>query len=112
MLEEAHLAWGSAFFARASSLFFSVVSVPTMATSPTAPAATNSTPDAKDSNKKHVQAPSKRIFLFDVDGTLTVARKKVTPNMAEFLAALRKQVPLAIVGGSDLVKQIEQLGDG
>jgi len=52
-----------------------------------------------------------RIFLFDVDGTLTAPRKKVTPTMNAFLQSMRKRVPLAIVGGSDLAKQIEQLGD-
>jgi len=51
-----------------------------------------------------------RIFLFDVDGTLTDPRKVVTPLMANFLKELRQKVRIGIVGGSDLSKQAEQLG--
>jgi len=51
-----------------------------------------------------------RIFLFDVDGTLTKPRNLVTPEMHSFLMELRKRAFIAIVGGSDLVKQQEQLG--
>eukprot|EP00823_Brevimastigomonas_motovehiculus_P003086 TRINITY_DN1841_c0_g2_i1.p1 TRINITY_DN1841_c0_g2~~TRINITY_DN1841_c0_g2_i1.p1 ORF type:complete len:279 (+),score=39.19 TRINITY_DN1841_c0_g2_i1:69-839(+) len=53
----------------------------------------------------------KRMFLFDVDGTLTAPRKKATPEMIKFLTELKKTGYIALVGGSDLVKQIEQLGD-
>ena len=52
-----------------------------------------------------------KIALFDVDGTLTVARGKVTKEMNEFLENLRKHIVVATVGGSDLKKQMEQLGD-
>jgi len=52
-----------------------------------------------------------RLFLFDVDGTLTAPRKKVTDQMRTFLLQLRKQARIGIVGGSDLSKQIEQLGE-
>ena len=52
-----------------------------------------------------------RIFLFDVDGTLTAPRLKVTPHMHQFLSDLRSKARIAIVGGSDLHKQKEQLGD-
>jgi hypothetical protein len=34
----------------------------------------------------------RRIFLFDVDGTLTEARKKITPDMKAYLEELRKKV--------------------
>ncbi|XP_062393521.1 phosphomannomutase 2 [Sardina pilchardus] len=51
------------------------------------------------------------LCLFDVDGTLTAARQKATPDMAEFLSQLRKRVRVGVVGGSDLVKIKEQLGD-
>jgi len=50
------------------------------------------------------------ICLFDVDGTLTAARKMVTSEMLEFLKELKKKVVIGFVGGSDLVKQQEQLG--
>ncbi|CAD7697270.1 unnamed protein product [Ostreobium quekettii] len=54
----------------------------------------------------------KTIALFDVDGTLTAPRKKATPEMLAFLQELRQRVPVGIVGGSDLAKISEQLGEG
>merc|ERR1711941_218994 len=51
------------------------------------------------------------LALFDVDGTLTEPRKVVSPETLEFLSALRKKIAIGVVGGSDLVKQMEQLGD-
>ncbi|XP_071368766.1 phosphomannomutase 2 isoform X2 [Centroberyx affinis] len=51
------------------------------------------------------------LCLFDVDGTLTAARQRVTPDMAEFLQLLRGRVRVGVVGGSDLQKIQEQLGD-
>jgi phosphomannomutase len=49
--------------------------------------------------------------MFDVDGTLTVARKKIIPEMAAFMSSVREKVFIGVVGGSDFVKQREQLGD-
>lgn len=51
------------------------------------------------------------IALFDVDGTLTLPRGEVTPSMMEFMKELSKKITVGIVGGSDLPKQQEQLGD-
>jgi len=51
------------------------------------------------------------LALFDVDGTLTEPRKVVSPETVAFLAALREKIAIGVVGGSDLVKQKEQLGD-
>ncbi|KAK9449865.1 eukaryotic phosphomannomutase [Limtongia smithiae] len=51
------------------------------------------------------------IVLFDVDGTLTPARLHASDEMLELLGALRKKVAIGFVGGSDLAKQQEQLGD-
>jgi phosphomannomutase len=51
------------------------------------------------------------IVLFDVDGTLTVPRQSATPEMKATLKALRERVTVGIVGGSDLKKQLEQLGE-
>lgn len=51
----------------------------------------------------------KVICLFDVDGTVTAARQKVTLEMEEFMARLRQKVTVGLVGGSDLVKILEQL---
>ncbi|KAH8815030.1 eukaryotic phosphomannomutase [Xylogone sp. PMI_703] len=50
------------------------------------------------------------IFLFDVDNTLTLARRPATPEVIELLYKLRQQVAIGYVGGSDLTKQQEQLG--
>ena len=52
----------------------------------------------------------KVLVLFDVDGTLTAPRDTVTPDMKEFIGQLRSRVVVGIVGGSDLVKQQEQMG--
>ncbi|XP_031090834.1 phosphomannomutase-like [Ipomoea triloba] len=51
------------------------------------------------------------IALFDVDGTLTAPRKVVTTKMLEFMQELRMVVTVGVVGGSDLVKISEQLGN-
>ncbi|KAF4123881.1 phosphomannomutase [Geosmithia morbida] len=50
------------------------------------------------------------ICLFDVDGTLTPARLGVSPEMLKTLATLRNKCAIGFVGGSNLVKQEEQLG--
>jgi phosphomannomutase len=52
------------------------------------------------------------IALFDVDGTLTVPRGEITEDMLEFMKELNKKITVGIVGGSDLPKQEEQLGEG
>jgi phosphomannomutase len=49
--------------------------------------------------------------LFDVDGTLTDPREKVTVDVKQFLQQLKKKVVIGIVGGSDLLKQQEQMGE-
>lgn len=51
------------------------------------------------------------LCLFDVDGTLTAPRQKATPHMQEFLSKLKQLVRVGVVGGSDLNKIKEQLGD-
>lgn len=51
------------------------------------------------------------IALFDVDGTLTIPRNKVSQEMLSFLHRLHEVVDIGIVGGSDLKKIQEQLGD-
>jgi phosphomannomutase len=50
------------------------------------------------------------LVLFDVDGTLTAPRAEATEEMKEFLVKLRQKVNVGIVGGSDLIKQQEQMG--
>ncbi|KRZ14423.1 putative phosphomannomutase [Trichinella pseudospiralis] len=51
----------------------------------------------------------KRICLFDVDGTLTRPRQKIDKDFLEYLRSLSKKIPLAVVGGSDIDKVLEQL---
>lgn len=51
------------------------------------------------------------LALFDVDGTLTAARKEITPEMDDFMKELKKHVVVGVVGGSDLAKQQEQIGE-
>jgi phosphomannomutase len=63
--------------------------------------------DAKEESKRDPTF----VLLFDVDGTLTAPRKVIEDDMREYMSALRKKYICAIVGGSDLVKQKEQLGD-
>jgi len=52
------------------------------------------------------------IVLFDVDGTLTIPRGEVKTDMMDTLKKLREKITVGIVGGSDLPKQEEQLGNG
>ncbi|GAX28761.1 phosphomannomutase [Fistulifera solaris] len=52
------------------------------------------------------------LALFDVDGTLTIPRGEITPEMMAFMKDLSKKITVGIVGGSDLPKQQEQLGNG
>ena len=54
---------------------------------------------------------NKEIVLFDVDGTLSLSRKKAGPEMLALLTKLREIRTIGFVGGSDLAKQQEQLGD-
>ena len=52
------------------------------------------------------------IALFDVDGTLTIPRGEITSDMLTFMKTLSTKITVGIVGGSDLPKQEEQLGEG
>ncbi|KAI0060958.1 eukaryotic phosphomannomutase [Artomyces pyxidatus] len=56
--------------------------------------------------------PLKTLVLFDVDGTLSPARRVASAEMIELLRELRKKVVIGFVGGSDLVKISEQLAVG
>ena len=68
----------------------------------------------ESASKKAKTAPAnpRIIALFDVDGTLTVPRGEVTPDMMSFMKDLSEKITVGIVGGSDLPKQEEQLGAG
>ena len=49
------------------------------------------------------------IILFDVDGTLTLPRSKVEPEILNMLSKLKNNHSIGIVGGSDFQKIQEQL---
>jgi phosphomannomutase len=57
-----------------------------------------------------MQKRNEIIFLFDVDGTLTPSREKAPPKTIHMLKELKKRITVAFVGGSDLIKQEEQIG--
>ena len=54
----------------------------------------------------------KSICMFDVDGTLSLARQSATPEMIATLKKLRGYTATAFVSGSDLKKIEEQLKNG
>lgn len=51
------------------------------------------------------------LFLFDIDGTLTNPRQKISNKMIAFLQTLKKYHDIGVVGGSDFNKASEQLGE-
>lgn len=51
------------------------------------------------------------ICLFDVDGTITGPRQKISSSMDAFLQKLKDKVVVALVGGSDFAKIVEQMGE-
>ncbi|KAI5148445.1 phosphomannomutase [Enteropsectra breve] len=51
------------------------------------------------------------VFLFDVDGTLSPSRQKAPESIMHMLHELKKRVNIGFVGGSNLEKQAEQIGD-
>ncbi|PRD21448.1 UNVERIFIED_CONTAM: Phosphomannomutase 2 [Trichonephila clavipes] len=53
----------------------------------------------------------KDLCLFDIDGTLTLSRQRITPKMKTFLSELQKKVSVGLVGGSDLSHITEQMED-
>ena len=51
-----------------------------------------------------------RVFIFDVDGTLTPSRRTMTPEFEEFFYQWSKGKKYYLVSGSDLKKMKEQVG--
>ncbi|XP_001492938.2 phosphomannomutase 2 isoform X3 [Equus przewalskii] len=60
---------------------------------------------------RDMAAPGPALCLFDVDGTLTPPRQKITKEMDDFLQKLRQKIKIGVVGGSDFEKVQEQLGN-
>ena len=46
------------------------------------------------------------IALFDVDGTLTIPRGEVTPEMMDFMKELSKKITVGIVGGKPTANEM------
>ena len=69
-------------------------------------------PETKKAKTMETPENPRIICLFDVDGTLTIPRGEITEEMMSFMKELSKKVTVGIVGGSDLPKQEEQLGEG
>lgn len=53
---------------------------------------------------------SERVFLFDVDGTLTPARQTIDPEFEKWFLNFCENNPVFLVSGSDRPKTIEQIG--
>lgn len=51
------------------------------------------------------------ILIFDIDGTLTYPRKKITNDIKSLISKLSNNYYIATLGSSDFIKQREQLGD-
>ncbi len=51
------------------------------------------------------------LFLFDVDGTLCESRCKIPDYIVNMIDNLKDEVNIGIVGGSDIDKIIEQIGE-
>ena len=51
----------------------------------------------------------KRIYIFDMDGTLTPSRREMTPGFEEFFSQWAKENTFFLVSGSDLEKIKEQV---
>ena len=52
-----------------------------------------------------------RVYIFDVDGTLTVSRTLIDPKFKEFFLKFITENDCYIVTGSDYSKTLEQLGE-
>ena len=74
--------------------------------------ATRATRATRAASDERAMSSPRVLALFDVDGTLTTPRKEADDVMKAFMADLRTRVTVGIVGGSDLVKISEQLGEG
>lgn len=59
------------------------------------------------SNRTHPDT----LLLFDVDGTLSPSRLPASPSILSLLSDLKQHCVIGYVGGSDLQKQKEQLGE-
>ena len=54
---------------------------------------------------------NKKLFLFDVDGTLVESSKKINSKYGYILNKLKEKYEIGVVGGGVLNKNLEQFGD-
>ena len=52
-----------------------------------------------------------KVYIFDVDGTLTPSRQRMTKDFARFFEEWSKRNPFYLVTGSDIEKMDEQVPD-
>ena len=52
-----------------------------------------------------------KVYIFDVDGTLTPSRRRMTNDFLEFFNGWSKRNDFYLVSGSDLEKMKEQVPD-
>ncbi|UJR38563.1 hypothetical protein I4U23_031229 [Adineta vaga] len=78
-------------------------------TTPTTPFATPGEPFGNDDGVISSRKLD-TICLFDVDGTIALARQLITVEMDTCLQEVRKKCLIGLVGGSDIVKIVEQIG--
>ena len=67
------------------------------------------TPQYADNHNKIFGEKMKKIYIFDVDGTLTPSRRKMTEDFLEFFNGWSKKNSFWLVSGSDLDKMKEQV---
>ena len=53
----------------------------------------------------------KKLFLFDIDGTLVESSKNISSEHALILNQLKEKYEIGIVGGGVLKKNLEQFGE-
>ena len=53
--------------------------------------------------------PTNKVFVFDVDGTLTPSRTVINPTFAEYFIDVAGRHPMYLVTGSDRAKTLEQV---
>lgn len=62
-------------------------------------------------NEKINNNNRKKLFLFDIDGTLVESSKKILPEHGLLLNKLKDKYEIGIVGGGILNKNLDQFGD-